>query len=85
MMVWPDNVPLLTPGDGYGAVIENGRQEGRGDTAQGKPYRGPQSEVTLPKSPKQEGLTKSSVTDLKKQIEHQARESLKRRMTQLGH
>src|SRR6516162_9148981 len=63
MMVWPDNVPLLTPGDRYGAVIENGRQEGRGDTAQGKPYRGPQSEVTLPKSSKQEGLANRIVSN----------------------
>src|SRR5262245_8489091 len=41
MEVWPDKMALLTLGGGYGAAIENGRQDG-GENAQGKLSKGPQ-------------------------------------------
>ena len=41
---------LFTLGGGYGAVIENGRQEEYAESAQGKPHEGPQSKNTSAKN-----------------------------------
>jgi hypothetical protein len=44
LKVWLAKMVVLTTlGGGYGAAIENRRQEGRGDTAQGKLNKGPQT------------------------------------------
>jgi len=46
MKVYPGKMALLSQGGGYGAIIENGRQDGRGEEAQGRLCNGPQTKNT---------------------------------------